>query len=169
MNVRKTSGREEFDLLWGVVNALVYRTFSAKNLAAIANGTTAGYLQAVTGTTTFEIDGVSYTKAATDDLWNLSAEVDTDSTHYRAYWLYLDDGGVASIVAGDDALTAETALKLLPAHDPTRSIIGVFVAAPSCDFNGVAGLDAQGDIYDRVPSGVRDAALSPYIAHLVAP
>lgn len=169
MNIRKTGGREELDALWGLVNGLVYRQWCAQNPGLIANGTTAGKLKTVTTTTTFKIDGVDYTKGATDDLWDLSAEVDTTSAQYRAYWLYLDDAGVATIAAGENSVNGELALKALPDLDPTRSIIGIYVAGPSTDFNGVAGLDSYGDIYDRVPSGVPDAPLSPNLAHLVAP
>lgn len=169
MTVRKTGGRDELDAIWTMINALVYRQFAAQDSPALANGATAGKIKTVTSSTTFRIDGVPYAKAATDDLWDLSAETDTDASSYRAYWLYIDASGVASIAAGDDRPRDDLALKALPNLDPTLSVFGVFVAGPSCNFNGAGGLSAQGDLYNRVPAGVPDASETPEITHLVAP
>jgi hypothetical protein len=128
---------------------------------AIANGTTAGKLKTAAAIT-YTIGGTLYTKAITDDLWNLSAEVDTDGTHYRAYWLYLDSSGTASFAAGTDALTsAANAIAALPAITTTKSVIGVYVAGPSTDFNGAGGLAGQGTIYNGFAA--------PYVLTAAAP
>lgn len=154
LTVRKTMGRAELNSLWAYTASLVMLVaFSTFDDPAIADGTTDGKLQS-TASVDFKVAGVKATKAATDDLWDLSAETDTTASQYRAYWLYLDASGTASIAAGEDATTAALALQALPDIDETQSVIGVFVADPSCDFNGAAGLAAQGTIYDGIPAGV---------------
>jgi hypothetical protein len=165
---RKTGKREELDAAWDVINGMVLRNhFSATSDPGIADGTTDGKLQNV-ASTTFKIGQFTYTKAATDDLWDLSAQTDTTASQYRAIWLYLNASGTASIGAGSNAASAALALAALPAHDETKSIIGVYVADPSCDFNGAAGLAAQGTIYDGIPVGVPRSALAPVTTNLVA-
>ena len=127
----------------------------------IADGTTDGKIKTV-ASCDYKIAGQLFTKAITDDLWNLTAEVDTDGTHYRAYWLYLAANGTASIAAGTDALTsAANAIAALPALDSSKAAIGVYVAGPSTDFNGAAGLTAQGTLINGYPSGYTLTAVSP--------
>ncbi len=96
----------------------------------------------------FGISGTRYSKNATDDLWNLSGETDTTGVQYRAYWLYLNSSGTASFAASTNAASLAAALAALPTIDPTKAVIGIYVASPSCDFNGAAGLAAQGTIYN---------------------
>jgi hypothetical protein len=152
--VRKTRGRAELDELWDRINGLIYKTlFAAVQDPGIADATSAGQLQTANAAD-FKIDGFTYNKVATDDLWDLSGETDTGAAAWRAYWLYLDAAGAASIDAGSDAASAALALKALPDLDTTKSILGVFVADPSCDFDDAGGLSAQGTIYDGVPEGV---------------
>lgn len=153
-NLRKTGGREELDELWRRHNCLMLLLcFATLESPALDDGTTDGKIK-----TTVEVDytvaGVRYTKAATDDLFDLSAETNTTASQYRAYWLYLDSSGTASIAAGSNETTEALALANLPALVETKSIIGVYVADPSCDFNGAAGLAAQGTIYNGIPAGV---------------
>lgn len=137
--------------------------------AKIADGTTAGFIKSVAAID-FKIAGQLYSKGATDDLWDLSAKVDTDGTHYRAYWLYLDASGVATVAAGADALTSEAlAIAALPALDATKAVIGVYVAGPSTDFNGVAGLDSYGTYINGYPSGYTATAASPAALTTSAP
>ena len=130
----------------------------------IADGTTAGKIKSQ-ATVPYSIAGTLYTKGATDDLWDLSAEVDTDGTHYRAYWLYLDSGGTATIGAGADALTsAANAIAALPSPTASKCAVGVYVAGPSTDFNGVAGLAAQGTLINGWPATLAKTAVAPAAA-----
>ena len=99
----------------------------------------------------FKVDGQVYTKAATDDLWDLSALTDTIAAQYRAYWLYIGADGTATIEAGSNATTAVLALAGLPAPSTTKSVFGVYVAGPSTDFNAGGGLTGQGTVYHGIP------------------
>ena len=153
-NIRKTGRRNELDALWQRHNSiLLLLAFSTFNDGAIGNGTTAGNLR-TTVSVDYRIAGVqAASKASTDDLWDLSAEADTTAAQFRAYWLYLDSAGAASIAAGSNQTTAALALENLPALDETKSIIGVYVAGVSTDFDDAGGLAAQGTIYDGIPAG----------------
>lgn len=123
---------------------------AAKNSGAIANGGTAGRLR-TTATVAFTVAGSLYSKASTDDLWNLSAETNTTSGQYRAYYLYLDASGTATIGAGSNAASAAAAIAALPDVAATKSVIGTYVAGPSTDFDAAGGLAAQGTIYNGYP------------------
>lgn len=119
---------------------------------AIANGTTDGKLKTVNAVD-YRVAGAIYSKGATDDLWDLTAEVDTGAGEWRAYWLYVDAGGTASIAAGSTSAVSEAdAIANLPALSGTDSVIGCYIAGNSCDFNGVAGLTAQGTIVNGWPA-----------------
>uniref|UniRef100_UPI00261DAF36 hypothetical protein n=1 Tax=uncultured Nocardioides sp. TaxID=198441 RepID=UPI00261DAF36 len=48
------------------------------------------------------------------------------------------------------------------ALDGTKAVVGVFVAAPECDFDDAGGLAAQGTIHDGIPEG---AALGGDLRH----
>lgn len=118
---------------------------------AIANGTTAGYLKTV-NSITYKIAGRTYTKGATDDLWNLTAPTDTAAGEYQAVILFLDASGTASITACTIKSTAALALAEVEANlDNAKAAIGVFVAGPSTDYD--AALSSQGTIYNGVPDG----------------
>ena len=131
---------------------------SAATLTGIGDGSTAGFLR-TNELQEFALAGRLYQKAATDDLWNLSAEVDTTAAQWVAFWLYLDSAGTASIVRGTESEDSEAAaIGLLPAEDPTKTPIGVYVAGNSCDFDGVAGLAAQGTIIQGRPAALADPA-----------
>lgn len=125
----------------------------------VANGSTAGRLK-TTANADYRIAGSLYSKSATDDLWNLSAQSATDGTHYRAFWLYVDTGGTATIVAGTDALSsAANAIAALPAIDATKSVFGVYVAGPSTTFTNA--LAAQGTIYNGWPGSYVQTSSAP--------
>jgi len=130
---------------------------SAATLAGIVDGTTDGALQ-TSEVTEFQVNGQTLSKAATDDLWDMNAETDTAADKYRAYWLYLSAAGAASSVAGTDADSEALALAALPAEDAAKCPIGVFVAGLACDFDGAAGLAAQGTILNGRPAAVADPA-----------
>lgn len=151
---RRTAGRFETSSMWQVVMSLALLVgYSTYDDPGIGNGTTAGFLR-TNAAVRQNVEGVAGTKISTDDLWDLSAETDTTAAQYRAYWLLLDIAGNASIAAGANAATAADALQALPDLDGTKSVIGVFVADPSCDFDDAGGLAAQGTIYDGIPAGV---------------
>jgi len=143
------------DGLWKAHNRLLMVQFSPSTAAgaAIADGSTNGTFQAVTASTAFRIAGAEYTKAATDDLWDLSGETAVAADRERAYWLYLDSAGAASFAANGDAPVGY-GLADLPVPDPTKSVIGVFLAGPETDFT--LALTAQGTVTDGIPDGARN-------------
>lgn len=117
----------------------------------LANGGTAGNVQ--TGNNIdYRLAGQLYTKSATDDLWDLSGETDTDGSSYRAYSLELNASGTASFQASGNQSTAAAAFADLPAIAESR--IGLFIADPSCDFDDAGGLAAQGTYYNGSPTSV---------------
>ncbi len=165
MNVRNSQNLLVAALIT-LANGLAYDRQSTDDDGAIANGTTDGKLKTVNAVD-FQIDGVKFTKAGTDDLWDLTGEVDTIAAEFRAYWLYLDSSGVATIVAGTTKTTEALAKAALPALDLTKSVIGVYTAGPTTDFDGAAGLAAQGTIDDGVPVGVPGKASQPDVLNVV--
>ncbi len=167
--VRKTGMRAEFNALWDLLNGVVYKAlFAAREDPGIGNGTTAGNLR-TNAAVDFTVDGFRYTKASTDDLWDLSAETDTAAATFRAYWLYVDAAGTATFAAGGDRSSAALALAAIPALTTTKSVFGVYVAGGATDFDDAGGLAAQGTIYDGVPAGVPGMVAAPDVAALVAP
>ena len=171
MNVRKTGGRNELDIYRNVLRGLIYRKFVAPILAAMADGSTDGFLQ-TTATVGLVINGLLAGGApvgATDDFFDLSGETDTLAGKFRAYWLYVDSGSAASIVASSsDGDTAQEALERLPDHDPTKCIFGVYVAGPLTDFDGAAGLAAQGTIHEQIPDFAAKARIDTDITMVAA-
>lgn len=147
-----------------------YRAYSAADCANIADGSTAGKIksQAACG---FKIAEQLYLKAATDDLWDLSALVDTGGAVYVAVCLWLDAAGTASIDRLTDAASEAAALAFVPAAlaaSTTKSLIGVYVAAPSTDFDGGAGLDSFGTYYNGIPAACWPAAVTAEAETLIA-
>lgn len=150
--IRRTSPHQgEIAALTAAVNAIGYQQNHAAQSAAgaIGNGTTNGRLR-TTGTATYTVAGVFKTKASTDDLWNLSAQTSLSTGQYKAFHLYLDGSGTATIGAGTVAASEAAALRALPTIPATKSVIGIFVAGPSTNFANA--LAAQGTIYDGLPS-----------------
>jgi hypothetical protein len=125
----------------------------------LVDGSTDGKLQTANAIS-YRIAGRLYSKAATDDLFDLTSETDTAADKYRAYQLYLDAAGTASVVAqsGDDSDSEAEAIAALPAEDAAKAMVGVYVAGLSCDFDGAAGLAAQGTIINGRPSAASDPA-----------
>ena len=165
-NVPKNGRRAELDQIIQGINALnLHINQGSAQSGAIGNGTTAGRLR-TNAAVTHRVAGRAYVKASTDDLWNLSAQTNTTAGQRRAFWLYLDASGTASIVAGTNAGNTDAlALAALPDVDLTKSVIGVYVAGASTDFDAAGGLAAQGTIYDGIPS----AALTGYNKNAQAP
>ena len=168
LTLRNTIGVELATLVDLYNASTLVSHFSTQEDAGIADGLTDGKLKTVAAVD-FTVAGFRYNKAATDDLWDLSAETDTIAAQYRAYWLYLDAAGVASIAAGANAASEAAALLALPNITETKSVIGTYVAGPSTDFNGAAHLTAQGTITDGIPAGVPGMTARPQFVKLVAP
>lgn len=153
LTIRRTSTRAEFDAVGRLIASLVLaQRYGPVQDPALADGTTDGKIKS-TADVDYHIGTGAYAKSATDELWDLSAETDTAADEYRAYWLLLDSSGTASIAASGEQASAAAALEDLPALDGTKAVIGVYVAGLSCDFNGAAGLEAQGTLYDGIPEG----------------
>lgn len=151
--VRRGAGFHRHASLWQVVMSLnLLVGFGTYDDPGIGNGTTAGNLR-TNASVDHRIGGVSFTKASTDDLWDLSGETDTAAAQYRAYWLLLDNAGAASFAASGVQSSVADALADLPALDGTKSVVGVYVAGPATDFDDAGGLAAQGTIYDGIPDG----------------
>lgn len=151
--IRRTAGRKETDSLWQIVSSLsLYLAVGSDGAGGITDATDLGKLKTV-ATTLFNIAGRVYSKAATDNLWNLTGPTDLIAGQYQAHWLFLDSSGTASIGSGTVATSEAAALAALPALDGTKAVAGVYVAEPSTDYD--AALAAQGTIYDGIPAGVR--------------
>lgn len=151
----------------GVVPKIMRRYANAcLTYPTIANGGTAGRLK-TTSAVSFRIAGALYTKAATDDLWNLSAETNTAALKYRGYLLLLDTSGTASFVAiATDVASAALAVAGLEALIPAdKCVIGAFIAGPETDFDAGGGLAAQGTIHQGLPSGLTLIAHTSLIAN----
>lgn len=116
---------------------------------AVTQGGTAGKIKLAVDAE-FEIAGVRYEKAPTDDLWDLSALATLSGTAYRATALYLNSSGTASIASGATATTAAAAIANLEAIPATKSRIAVYVAAPSTVYTNA--LNAQGTYYIGRPA-----------------
>lgn len=116
----------------------------------IANATTAGKLKTTSDALVYRIGGIGYLKASTDNLWDLTGQTATTNVQYRAFYLYLDASGTASIGAGTNATTAGLAIAALPSVPTTKSVIGTYVAGPSTTFTNA--LAAQGTIYNGWPT-----------------
>lgn len=139
---------------------------TASTTMGISNGTTAGYLK-LTGDVDYSIGGTVYRKNAADDVWNLSAQTNTTSGQYRAFWLYLDSSGTASIGAGSNAASADAAVAALPAITSSKAVIGVYVAGASTDFDNASGLTGQGTVYVGWPGEAAVDALDAVSVTLI--
>jgi len=132
----------------GLANA--HATNTAMTNPAVADGTTDGKVQNA-NSVDYKVGGGLFTKAGTDDLWDLTGETDTAGGQYRAYSLELDDSGTATFQASGNEASAGDALAGLP--NPSESRIAVFIADPACDFDGAA-LSGQGNYYNGWPDSV---------------
>jgi len=144
-----------------IVKRLLYLLNSACGAAGIQAGTTAGKLKTVNAID-LRVDGQIYHKAATDDLWDLSAEVTLPASTYRAYWLLLNTSGTASFVHGANSASAAAALADLVANqvpDATKSIIGCYVSSAAQNFANAL----TGTFYDGIP--VAAACLDSLTSH----
>ena len=151
--VQSRDNSRELAAILALVNQLVADGIvnRATTGPALADGTTDGKLQNGADVS-YQIAGQLYVKDATDDLWDLSGVTDTGSGEYQAHDLYLDAAGTATIGSGTVAASAALALAALPAIPATKAVIGVYVAGPSTDYNGAAGLTAQGTLTQGLDS-----------------
>lgn len=134
----------------GLPAAMTTAAVTAETDTILGNGGTAGYI-ALKERILYANAGQVYTKAATDDLWNLSTLVDVGGAKYRAVALCLD-GGVASTVEGTDQDSAAAALAEVAALEPAgKCVVGYFVGGNSCDWDDGGGLAGQGTYYQSPP------------------
>jgi hypothetical protein len=134
--------------LWTFLSTVLLNRVLA--FASIGNGTTNGRLR-TNAAVSYCIAGQVYTKASTDDLWNLSALTTLTSGQFQAVALYLAANGDASIGAGTVSASAAAAIRALPTPPTDKCIVGVYVANASTNFGNA--LAAQGTIYNGLPSG----------------
>lgn len=135
-------------LNWGVWAFL----FGSVGSAKLAAGTTAGKIKTV-ATIDFRIGGRLYTKAATDDLWDLSGETTLGTGVYKAAILYLDASGAATYTLTASATSAALALRAvgdlaLGGYVSTKSVIGIYVSTAAQNW-GSGGLG--GTYYNGIP------------------
>lgn len=131
---------------------------------AIGDGGTNGRLR-TTAAISFRIGGALYTKASTDDLWNLSALTTLGAAEYQATYLYLDSGGTATIASGTAAASAAAAYAALPKITSTKAVIGVFLASPLCNYANA--LAAQGVITNGLPSDLAYAGAPLAVSYAI--
>lgn len=138
--------------LTSVVRALTTARWQAQTACvsgAIGNGTTNGKLR-TTAAITYRIAGTLYTKASTDDLWDLSALTALGSTAYQAVILFLNSSGTASITACTSKTSVALALAEVEANlSNSKAVIGIYGAGNSTDFT--AALASQGQIWNGLP------------------
>lgn len=96
--------------------------------AAITNATTVGKIKTA-GTVTYELNGLVYVKAATDNFWTPSASANTTAGQFRKLLLCIDTAGAAVVVYGDTA--ASQAAALLPNWDPWDACPVGYVEIPN--------------------------------------
>lgn len=144
-------------LNWGVWAFL----FGSVGSAKLAAGTTAGKIKTVADID-FRIGGRLYSKAATDDLWNLSGETTLGSGVYKAAILYLDASGAATYTLTAAATSAALALRAvgdltLGGYVSTKSVIGVYVSTAAQNW-GSGGLG--GTYYNGIPEAAYSSSES---------
>lgn len=117
----------------------------------IADATQNGKLK-TTSPGDFRLGGRLYTKSNTDNLWDLSGQSALGASDYKAFWLYLDSSGTASIAAGTVGASSAAAITNLPALAANKSVIGCYVANPNTNFANA--LNAQGTIIEGWPVSI---------------
>jgi hypothetical protein len=145
---RDNQGTQQNALVTALLKILnrLQNSLTGLNECTFVDGTTAGKIKILGGAEAipveFKIDGETFTKAPTDDFWNLAAQTDTPALEYAAFWLLIDSSGTASIDrASANAASAVLAKAVLladgePAAD--KAVLGCFVAGPSTDFSADA-------------------------------
>ena len=72
----------------------------------------------------YQVNGVAYSKAITDNFWTLTGGVLADGRS-RKYLLCIDAAGAASVVASNDLPTAQVAGLTFPTVPAGRCVVGV--------------------------------------------
>lgn len=127
------------------------------DVTTLANGSTPGFIATTVTTLTYRVDGRVLTKAATDDVWDLSGvNPDNGAGEFRAIGLDLDAAGVGHI--DDSAPSADSENSALgnmnQPGQPDRARVGVYVGGPNCDWDDAGGLAAQGNFFLGWPSSI---------------
>jgi hypothetical protein len=128
----------------------------ALNNPIMAVGTTPGKVK-TTADCDFQIGGVIYTKAATDDLFDMTALADLTTGEYQTVALMVDHAGTASI--GEGTVSASAALALAAASFYTipddKCAVGYVAMGPGNDWDAEA-ITAHGSIVNGLPQAIKD-------------
>lgn len=120
------------------------------NLPNITSGATAGYAK-LTNTITYLVGGTEYVKAATDNLWDLSAE-SYNASLFRSYLLLLSAEGTASFTSASSTSRALAIQSVLVKHtDTTKAAVGCFTADNATTL-GNSALAVQGSFNQGLPA-----------------
>jgi len=135
--------------------------FGSVGSAKLAAGTTAGKIKTVAAID-FRVGGQLYTKAVTDDLWNLSGETTLTGGVFKAAILYLDASGTATYTLTPSAASAALALRAvgdltLGGYVSTKSVIGIYVSTANQNW-GSGGLG--GTYYNGIPEAAYSSSAS---------
>jgi hypothetical protein len=103
--------------------------------AGCTNGTTAGKAKTV-NTIYYTINGYQNTKAATDDLWDLTG-VSTAAGEYKYVFLQLNISGTASIAVG--AAGADAGDTPYPNRTASTAVVGIVTIPPSYSGGSLSG------------------------------
>jgi len=115
--------------------------------AGVAAGTTAGYAKTTNGIS-YIIENKIYTKAATDDLFNLTG-VSTGAAEYKKVTLYLDASGNGQIKEGV-AAASQAAAEISRANDDA-ALVGIVEIPNNYSGGSLAGFT----FYDVIGSPER--------------
>jgi hypothetical protein len=116
-------------------------------------------------TINYTVDGVFYTKGATDDFWTLSGTTVT-SGNANKYLLCIDSAGAASIVEGTQAASAASVV--LPSAPASKCVVGILQVETTGDFiPGTTALSA-GTVTDTYTDGYAPALIGDAPATITA-
>lgn len=147
----------QFQAMRAALNQLIadvgrIRTFAFNRLATVAgtysltslitDGSSSGKAK-TTNTISYLIGGVEYTKAATDNLFDLTA-LTYDATLFTGVAFLLSAQGTGSITSATSTTAAKAVQSVLYKHtDTTKALVHCFVANAAATF-GNSALTAQG-------------------------
>lgn len=130
------------------------------NNALVADGGTAGKIK-TTNAISYSLADQLYSKAATDNFWDLSGQTDTIANQYRGYRLMIDASGAASFTATANvvnaveatAQAAVRALLLALADVASKTVVAEVIIGPETDFSMDAILGNTGSVAYQGYSG----------------
>jgi hypothetical protein len=109
------------------IDAMIQASNAAANgmsvSGAIAIATNPNLVR-TTAAMTYQVNGTTYTKVATDNFWTMTGPVLADGQS-RKYLLLIDAAGAASVVRSDDLVTAQASKLTLPVIPAGKTVVGV--------------------------------------------